>query len=353
MSEQGGFGDAGSYSLLNHQTMSATACPRAISAIFPNDGADLRSDGLEDGVTGSRRRGGSCCYFNYSRPVMVLDVLFNMAFVVVSVMVLLSSFKETPSTPLRIWVSGYAFYCFLHVGFVCFDHGTRRMRQGKNFHDVDDDEDDYDDHGRVDVGGLSACEIHNRMMKRLESINTMVSSIWWVIGFYWIVVGGPALLQDSPRLYWLTVVFLAFDVFFVIFCIIVAFIVFLAAFCIPIAAVVYAFAIGKGASEDDIRSLPKYKYRQGSQFRTMEYDKKREVLGTRGWCSNTSSISEIDLPLEDSKCCICLSRYVDGVELYTLPCNHHFHCRCISKWLRMNATCPLCKINIRRGDNLV
>jgi len=41
-----------------------------------------------------------------------------------------------------------------------------------------------------------------RIVKSLESINTMISSIWWVFGFYWIVAGGQALLQDSPRLYW-------------------------------------------------------------------------------------------------------------------------------------------------------
>lgn len=53
------------------------------------------------------------------------------------------------------------------------------------------------------------------------------------------------------------------------------------------------------------------------------------------------------------ECCICLYKYVDGVELCVLPCNHHFHHGCISKWLRINATCPLCKFNILRGDTLV
>uniref|UniRef100_A0A2P2JS87 RING-type E3 ubiquitin transferase n=1 Tax=Rhizophora mucronata TaxID=61149 RepID=A0A2P2JS87_RHIMU len=192
------------------------------------------------------------------------------------------------------------------------------------------------------------------MMKRLESINTMVSSIWWLVGFYWIVVGGQALLLVSPQLYWLTVVFLAFDVFFILFCIGMASIVFVAVFCcIPILAVAYAIAMRKGASVDDIRNLPKYKYRQGSQFSTLENNKKQEVLGAQVGFGNTNSINELTLLPEDSECCICLSRYVDGVELCTLPCNHHFHCRCISKWLRINATCPLCRSNIHHGDTLV
>lgn len=44
--------------------------------------------------------------------------------------------------------------------------------------------------------------VASSIMKRLESVNTIVSSVWWMCGFYWIVVGGQTLLQDSPRLYW-------------------------------------------------------------------------------------------------------------------------------------------------------
>lgn len=53
------------------------------------------------------------------------------------------------------------------------------------------------------------------------------------------------------------------------------------------------------------------------------------------------------------ECCICLSQYEDGVDLHTLPCNHHFHANCIVKWLKMNATCPLCKYNILKGNDQV
>lgn len=53
------------------------------------------------------------------------------------------------------------------------------------------------------------------------------------------------------------------------------------------------------------------------------------------------------------ECCICLSSYEDGAELHALPCNHHFHCTCIVKWLKMNATCPLCKYNILKGSEQV
>lgn len=56
-------------------------------------------------------------------------------------------------------------------------------------------------------------------------------------------------------------------------------------------------------------------------------------------------------PLFLQECCVCLSSYEDGAELSALPCNHHFHWTCITKWLRMNATCPLCKYNILKGSD--
>lgn len=63
--------------------------------------------------------GSSSRFFS---PIVFLDAIWNMAFVVVSVIVLFSTLKEKPSTPLRVWVSGYALQCFLHVGFVFFEY---------------------------------------------------------------------------------------------------------------------------------------------------------------------------------------------------------------------------------------
>ncbi|KAE9455850.1 hypothetical protein C3L33_12242, partial [Rhododendron williamsianum] len=238
-------------------------------------------------------------YGGYSKPFLVLDVIWNLAFVLVSVFVLLITFREKPSTPLRVWIFGIA--------------------------------------------------------KRLESMNTVISSIWWVFGFYWIVLGGQALLQDSPRLYWLAVVFLAFDVFFMVFCIVMACVVFFALFCcFPVlATIAYAMRIAEGASEHDIRTLPKFKYRWANSLRTPGNSRMQEPVELTMESGGSDSTPELPLHSEDSECCICLHQYVDGAELCALPCRHHFHVGCISKWLRINATCPLCKFNILRGDNLV
>ncbi|XP_045793149.1 E3 ubiquitin-protein ligase At4g11680-like [Trifolium pratense] len=264
----------------------------------------------------------------YSRAVLVVDMVWNLSFVVVAAAVILSTLGEHPSTPLRLWLCGYALECLLHVAFVYSEY---RFTTRDSF-----------SHTPYSIA------------KKLEPMNTLASSVWWVFGFYWIVVGGQPLLEDSPRLYWLTVVFLAFDVFFIIFCIGMACIVFFALLCIiPIIALAYALRIREGASEDDIRSLPMYRFSQ-SNVMVMIDDNKKQLVKARTNSYNQSHISELSLHPDDSECCICLCPYVDGTELYRLPCTHHFHSACIGRWLRTKATCPLCKFNIRRGgDTLV
>ncbi|KAI3891357.1 hypothetical protein MKX03_031453 [Papaver bracteatum] len=46
----------------------------------------------------------------------------------------------------------------------------------------------------------------------------------------------------------------------------------------------------------------------------------------------------------DGTCSICLSEYRPKDIVRTIPdCNHCFHAECIDEWLRMNASCPLCR----------
>ncbi|XP_027179030.1 E3 ubiquitin protein ligase RIE1-like [Coffea eugenioides] len=54
----------------------------------------------------------------FSRPFVILDLIWNLGFMLVAAFVLLTTVTERPSTPLRLWVGGYALQCPLHAGFV-------------------------------------------------------------------------------------------------------------------------------------------------------------------------------------------------------------------------------------------
>lgn len=43
-------------------------------------------------------------------------------------------------------------------------------------------------------------------------------------------------------------------------------------------------------------------------------------------------------------CAICLGDYEEGEMVrVVLECDHSFHARCVDEWLRMSATCPVCR----------
>ncbi|KAJ0962101.1 hypothetical protein J5N97_029929 [Dioscorea zingiberensis] len=287
----------------------------------------------------------------YSRPVVFLDVLWNLAFVGVAVGVMILSWDEKPAMWLRLWIGGYALQCVLHMVCVLIEY-QRRLQPHRTM--VEGGSRSLGSSGpssprEVDSGsyGVEQSQEEDRtsIVKHLESANTIFSFIWWIIGFYWISSGGQALTRDAPQLYWLSIVFLAFDVFFVVFCVVLACLVGIAVCCcLPcIIAILYAVADQQeGASDEDIHQLPKYKFRRIGPSEKLGAEISGPFGGIMIECGS-DPLNEHVLSAEDSECCICLSSYDDGVELRELPCGHHFHCGCIDKWLFINATCPLCK----------
>ncbi|RZC11014.1 E3 ubiquitin-protein ligase isoform B [Glycine soja] len=186
----------------------------------------------------------------YSKPVVVLDILWNFAFVAAAATVFILSRNENPNMPLRLWIVGYALQCVLHVACVCVEYQRRLRRReqsnaaaiaGGGSGDLGPPSMDGSGHyvslAQFDDDGIS-------MAKHLESANTMFSFIWWVVGFYWVSADSESLVRDSPLLYWLCIAFLGFDVFFVVFCMALACIVGIAVCCcLPcIIALLYAVA---------------------------------------------------------------------------------------------------------------
>lgn len=74
-------------------------------------------------------------YWAYSKPIVVLDVLWNLAFIIIAVVVLGLSIKEKPEVPLRIWIAGYALQCLFHVFCVFLECKKRRGGEVVNFGD--------------------------------------------------------------------------------------------------------------------------------------------------------------------------------------------------------------------------
>ena len=65
----------------------------------------------------------------YSKPVVVLDFIWNLAFVAVAASVIVLSSDEKPNTPLRVWIIGYGLQCVMHMVCVCVEY--RRWRSNR------------------------------------------------------------------------------------------------------------------------------------------------------------------------------------------------------------------------------
>ncbi|XP_052685027.1 uncharacterized protein LOC128164917 isoform X2 [Crassostrea angulata] len=48
-----------------------------------------------------------------------------------------------------------------------------------------------------------------------------------------------------------------------------------------------------------------------------------------------------------TSCSICMSDYTLNERLKILPCFHEFHGECIEKWIVTNATCPICRVEVK------
>ncbi|KAB2637335.1 E3 ubiquitin-protein ligase [Pyrus ussuriensis x Pyrus communis] len=289
----------------------------------------------------------------YSRPIIVLDLLWNAGLLGIAVGVLSMSWKEAPSVPLRTWIGGYAFQCLVHM--VCVGVECKRRRRGGQAaaeassgweNSSGSGSDDGEDYGVEQSADYTVTSV----AKHLESANTVFSFIWWLLGFYWVTAGGESLIRDSPQLYWICITFLALDVVFVVICVAVVSLIGIAVcFCLPcIIAILYVVTDQEGATKEEIDHLPKYKFHKIPDFDKVNGEIQESSGGVMTECDTTTPTEHV-LSAEDAECCICLCAYEDGTELRELPCCHHFHCTCIDKWLQINATCPLCKFNILKS----
>ncbi|KAK4381173.1 E3 ubiquitin-protein ligase [Sesamum angolense] len=165
----------------------------------------------------------------YSKPIVILDLVWNLAFVIVSISVLIMSRHEDPSMPLRLWIIGYDLQCILHMVCVCAEYKKRYSQ--RNSEGSERGQLRYSRNNSNSSSGSDDMESGDYVSERRQS-------------------------DDEARL---CITFLAFDVFFVVICVAVACVIGIAVCCcLPcIIAILYAVADQEGATKEDIDRLPR------------------------------------------------------------------------------------------------
>jgi hypothetical protein len=121
----------------------------------------------------------------HSKPVVVLDILWNLAFVGLGLAVLGLSVKERPVVPLRLWVAGYVSQCLFHVTCVIMEYRKRReARLGESEGTVsvswENDGDSNSNSGSASDGedyGIQQRQVEEET--RLDSLLLLLFFLWF------------------------------------------------------------------------------------------------------------------------------------------------------------------------------
>lgn len=302
-----------------------------------------------------------------------IELTITVSQIVASIIVLSLSRNEKPQAPLFVWVVGYATGClatlpllywrythrYIHVpeqdplSSSIASHSSPPPTQTTSYNAISVPRDSQEEGGQ---STSQASRSRQRMAGRNPRLNIYVErfklaldcffAVWFVVGNVWIF-GGHSSSSEAPNLYRLCIVFLTFS------CIGYAMPFILCATvccCLPCIIHILGFredqSQTRGASTEVINSLPNYKFK--AKRATESKDKSEvdsESSGDGGFIS-AGTDKERFISGEDAICSICLGKYQDNDELRELQCAHCFHVECVDKWLKINASCPLCKHEI-------
>jgi len=306
---------------------------------------------------------------------ITIEFTITVSQIVASIIVLSLSKDEKPQAPLSLWVTGYAAGCLatLPLLYWRFRHRPAGLSEqdplapsvtpsttpagaigSTSYASLTPGSLDEESPGERQLGSdgqdPGSEDRVGTLVERFKIALDCFFAIWFVVGNVWIF-GGHSSSSEAPNLYRLCIVFLTFS------CIGYAMPFILCATiccCLPCIVALLGFredpAQGRGASVEVIAGLPTYKFKAKSSN-----DMKKYKDGSESDCEGGAAEggvvavgTEMERPVsaEDAVCCICLGRYTNDVELRELPCTHHFHVECVDKWLKINASCPLCKHDI-------
>ncbi|GFP80317.1 E3 ubiquitin-protein ligase at4g11680 [Phtheirospermum japonicum] len=298
-----------------------------------------------------------------------VELVLTVSQLIAAILILSFSKHEKPRAPLRTWIVGYASGCLaiLPVLYWRFRNRNQSSEQDSSQHLQGSSQSNISSGpltGRaMDVedrwtNGISARDTQsngspNPRLKVFVEYSKMALdcffAVWFVVGNVW-VFGGHSSANEAPNLYRLCIVFLTIS------CIGYAMPFILCATiccCLPCIISMMGFredlSQNIGATQDSINSLPTYKFK----VKKNESGKGKENSSTAGEIGIVAAGTEKERAIsgEDAVCCICLAKYVNNDELRELPCSHFFHKDCVDKWLKINASCPLCKAEV--GETLL
>ncbi|KAJ8773430.1 hypothetical protein K2173_004260 [Erythroxylum novogranatense] len=303
---------------------------------------------------------------------IAVELLVTVGQIVASIVVLSMSRTENPQAPLFAWVVGYASGCvatlpILYWRFVNRNHGAHQdaiqSRQSSSRNSPDSSyttisvsqalDEDNSHSGSTAGSGHFAVQLRARLNGLVDHFKMALDcffAVWFVVGNVWIF-GGHSTPTDAPKLYKLCIVFLTFS------CIGYAMpFIICATICCCLPCIISLlgfrgdFSQDRGATMESINTLPTYKFKLLNSWSVDGHDNSGVV---EGGVLAAGTENERPISGEDAVCCICLNKYVEDDDLRELPCSHVFHVDCVDKWLKINASCPLCKSEIGESSGVI
>eukprot|EP00252_Welwitschia_mirabilis_P004117 TRINITY_DN14314_c0_g1_i2.p1 TRINITY_DN14314_c0_g1~~TRINITY_DN14314_c0_g1_i2.p1 ORF type:complete len:447 (+),score=75.22 TRINITY_DN14314_c0_g1_i2:328-1668(+) len=306
---------------------------------------------------------------------ILMELTITLSQIIASIIVLALSRHEKPQAPLHVWVLGYAGGCLATLPLLYWRYRHRYIHTQEQdlisppsdsssplqpVSSVSHFSQSEETTGifQTPFSAQDSAAMDTRIdifVERFKMALDCFFAIWFVVGNVWIF-GGHSSSSEAPNLYRLCIVFLTFS------CIGYAMPFILCATiccCLPCIISLLGFredqSQTKGASSEVINSLPIYKFKGKNENKATDLKDENESdseSSCEGGFVASGTGDERTVPAEDAVCCICLYKYRNDVQLRELPCSHHFHVECVDKWLKINASCPLCKHEIGESSDM-
>jgi len=227
-------------------------------------------------------------------PIIVFSFIYVGACVIASITVLCLSWKKPCDEPLKYWILFNSIISLLYTIF-------KRLSN----------EDLVDDYSQLTVA-------QQRYLICFRIVSWL-SLAWFIVGMVW-VFRCETCQRTAPSLYRLSLALVIINLVFLGVSLIMACCMFILApsifrpdFNLDGSVTFHR----RGATKKEIEKIHLVRYHRES--------------------------SE-----EESTCPICLCEYEEGNWIRVLPCTstHRFHATCVDRWLVLNKSCPLCKVEI-------